>query len=85
MQTYIIIAAAALACGIIIVILRNPGIFKKFIGSAVAGFAALAAINLTASMTGVGLAISVWSIAVAGVLGLPGVVSMLLLKIFWKV
>jgi inhibitor of the pro-sigma K processing machinery len=85
MYTYIIIAAAALACGIIIVIIRNPDLLKKFIGSAVAGFAALAAINLTASLTGVGLAVSVWSIAAAGLLGLPGVVSMLMLKIFWGV
>jgi inhibitor of the pro-sigma K processing machinery len=85
MHTYIIIAVAALACGIIIVVIRNPDVLKKFIGSAVAGFAALAAINLTASLTGVGLAVSVWSIAAAGLLGLPGVVSMLMLKIFWGI
>lgn len=85
MRTYIIVAAAALACGLIIAVLRNPGIFKKIFGSAAAGFAALAVVNLSATVTGVGLAVSVWTIAVAGILGLPGVISMLLLKIFWKI
>lgn len=85
MRTYIIVAAAALACGLLIVVLRNPGILKKIFGSAAAGFAALAAVNLSASLTGVGIAVSVWTIAAAGILGLPGVISMLLLKIFWKI
>lgn len=85
MRTYIIVAAVALACGLIIVALRNPGTLKKIFGSAAAGFAALAAVNLSASVTGVGLAVSVWTIAVSGLLGLPGVISMLILKIFWKI
>lgn len=85
MQTYFIIAFAVLAIGLIIVILRNPGIFKKIIGSAAVGLVALTAVNLTAAFTGVSLAFSVWSIMAAGLLGLPGVVSMLLVKIFWKV
>ena len=85
MQTYILIAAAAFACGLIIVILRNPRIFKKLIGGMAAGFAALAAVNLTASFTGIGLAVSFWTIGVAAVLGIPGVVSMIVLKIFWHI
>lgn len=85
MRTYIIVAAAALVCGLIIVALRTPGTLKKIIGSAAVGFAALAAVNLSASVTGVGLAISGWTIAVAGFLGLPGVISMLFLKMIWKI
>lgn len=85
MRTYIIITAAVLACGLIIVMLRNPGLLKKIAGSAAVGLATLAAINLSSSLTGVCLAVSAWTIMVAGVLGLPGVISLLLIKIFWRV
>ena len=85
MGTYLIITAAALACGMIILLIRSPGVSKKFIAGAATGFAALAAIDLTSSFTGIFLAVSGWSIAISAVLGLPGVVSMLLLKIIWKV
>lgn len=85
MQTYLIIAASALACGVIIMIIRSPGAFKRFIGCAATGFAVLAAIDLTSSITGIFIAVSGWSIAVAGFLGLPGVISMLLIKALWKI
>lgn len=85
MQTYLIIAAAVIACGIIIAILRSPSVFKKFIGCAAAGLAALAAVDLTSSITGVFIAVSGWTIAAAGLLGLPGVVSMLIIKIIFNI
>lgn len=85
MQTYLIIAGAAVVCGILIVLIRSPGAFKRFVGCAAAGFAALAAVDLTSAFTGVFIAVSGWSLAVAGLLGLPGVVSMLVVKMLWKV
>jgi len=85
MDTYTVIAVAALGVGVMIALLRRPGVFKRIIGAAALGFGALAIVNLTSSMTGVGLAVSTWTIAVAGILGLPGVASMILLKIFWQI
>lgn len=85
METYLIIAAAVIACGIIVAILRSPGFLKKFLGCAAAGFAALAAVDLTSSLTGVFIALSGWTIAATVLLGLPGVVSMLLIKIIWQI
>jgi hypothetical protein len=85
MQTYLIIAAAAIACGIIIMLIRSPGAFKRLIACAATGFAALAVVDLASTLTGVFVALSGWSIAVAGLLGLPGVVSMLLIKVIWQV
>jgi len=85
MRTYLIIAAAVIACGIIIAIIRSPGAFKRFVACAATGFAALAAVDLTSTVTGVFIAVSGWSIAVAGLLGLPGVVSMLLVKFIWQI
>lgn len=84
MRTYWIIAGAALACGILIAVLRRPGFFKRFAASSAVGLTALAALHLTGAYTGVGLAFSGWTIAAAGLLGLPGVVSMLALQIIWK-
>jgi hypothetical protein len=85
METYLIITAAVLACGVILMIIRSPGFFKKFIGCAASGFAALAVVDLTSSLTGTFIAVSGWSIAAAGFLGLPGVVSMLVIKFIWQV
>ena len=85
MQTYLIIAAAAIACGLIIMMLRVPGFFKRFFASAATGFAVLAAIDLTSALTGIFVAVSGWTIAVAAFLGLPGVISMLLIKVIWHI
>jgi inhibitor of the pro-sigma K processing machinery len=80
METYIIIAAAAVAIGIIIAVLRSPGFLKKFAGSAAVGFAALGLINLTSSLTGVAIAVSWCNLLAAGILGLPGVISLVVIK-----
>lgn len=85
MRTYFMIAGAALACGIVIAVLRRPGFFKRFAGSSAVGLVSLAILNLTAPYTGVGLAVSGWTMAAAGLLGLPGVASMLALKAVWGI
>ena len=80
MDTYIIIAACAVAIGIIIALLRTPGLFKKMAGSAAVGYASFGLINVLSSFTGVGLAVSGWNLTIAGLLGLPGVISLLVVK-----
>jgi hypothetical protein len=85
METYLIIAGAAIACGVIIMIMRSPGVAKKIFTGAATGMAALAAVDLTSSLTGVFIAVNGWSIAAAGLLGIPGVISMLLLKLIWQI
>lgn len=52
---------------------------KKFLVSALLGFFALAVLNLCAPYTGVGLPVSRLSVAVSGLLGIPGVTLMVLL------
>ncbi|CDZ23834.1 putative membrane protein [[Clostridium] cellulosi] len=85
METYLIIAAVALLCGIAIAIIRNPGILKKIIASSATGLMTLAVIDLTYAFTGIYIAVSVWTLAVAALLGLPGVISLLFLKIIWNI
>lgn len=52
---------------------------KSFLISGALGFLALAALNLTAPYTGVALAVTRLSVAVAGLLGVPGVTLMVIL------
>lgn len=85
METYLIIAGVALLCGIAIAIIRNPGTLKKIIASSAAGLMMLAVIDLTYAFTGIYIAVSVWTLAAAAILGLPGVISMLFLKIIWNI
>lgn len=54
---------------------------KKFLMSALFGLTALLLIHVTASYTGIYLPLSKLSLAVSGVLGIPGVILMLLLKL----
>ena len=51
--------------------------------SAVMGFTAMGAVNLTGLVTGVTLPWNLFTLLVCTVLGAPGVVSMLVLQLFW--
>lgn len=53
---------------------------KSFLLSGALGFLALAAVNLTAPYTGVALAVSRLSVAVSGLLGVPGVTLLVILN-----
>lgn len=85
METYLIIAAAAFGCGIVILLLRNPAALKRFAASAAGGLAAFAAVDLTGTLTGITLVPNLWTVCAAIILGLPGVVTMLFLKLIFSV
>ncbi len=53
---------------------------KNFLTSALLGFLALAAVNLCAAYTGVALPVNRLSVAVSGLLGIPGVTLMVILN-----
>lgn len=60
---------------------------RKAVGTAAAsaamGAAALGAVNLTGLLTGVVLPVNLFTSLVTLVLGAPGVVGMLVLRLFW--
>lgn len=60
---------------------------RKAIGTAAAsaamGAAAMGAVNLTGLVTGVVLPVNLFTALVTLVLGAPGVVAMLVLRLFW--
>lgn len=54
---------------------------KNFILSAIFGLTSLLAINLTAVYTGIELVVSKLSLLTAAVLGIPGVITMLIMNV----
>lgn len=57
-------------------------IIKSFLGSAVLGVGALAALHFLVPYTGVAVSICRLSITIAALLGVPGVTLMVLLQLF---
>lgn len=58
---------------------------RAFLGSAVPGVLALAVIDYAAFFTGVGLLVNVSTIFMSVVLGLPGVILVLALRMLWGI
>lgn len=85
MKTYLILAAAACVCGLLLIMLRNSKAAKSLALNGVAGFAAMGTVNLLAGVSGVGLAVNVWTLLTAALLGLPGVTGMMFLRLLWGV
>jgi len=53
---------------------------KSYLFSGLLGILALVAVNLTAPYTGVGLAVTRLTVAVSGLLGVPGVTLLVILN-----
>lgn len=64
----------------VIVRAKNP--IKKMLISMIKGIATLVAVNILGTFTGVTLPISLLSLAIAAVVGIPGVTAMLILNAF---
>ena len=73
------------AFGLLLVLLRRRAFLKGLLFMAVSGFGALAAVNLSGVYTGISIALNPASVTAAGVLGIPGVVSMLALRLICSV
>lgn len=58
---------------------RRP--VKAFLGSGVQGICALAAVNVAGAFTGVSLGLNMLSGLCCAVLGIPGVITLLILKV----
>lgn len=75
-----LLVAGFLALALVIRLRRAIGTAAA---SAVMGFTALGAVNLTGFVTGVTLPLNLFTLLVCTLLGAPGVVSMLVLQLFW--
>lgn len=73
----------AVACVVLVLrcAARQQHGFRAVLGSAVCGFAAIALLRLLEPLTGTALPLNRFTAFVAAVLGLPGVISLLLLQL----
>ena len=81
--------AVFLVCGIMLAILmlviyvRTGKPLRSLFGTAIPGMLSLAVINYASFFTGVGLLVNVGTLFTAVFLGLPGVISIFVLKLLW--
>ena len=82
--TLLLLAALSIVImGVIYYKTKKP--LRMFITSAVIRAAGFTLVNLLAGQTGVYLAINAGTIGCTAVLGLPGVISLLMIKLIWIV
>ena len=85
LMTFSTIAALIFAvfslCAVLITIIKSNHPFRRALFSAGCGIVALGAVNLFANYTGVSIALNWGTAFVSVVLGAPGVISLLLLRI----
>ena len=83
MKTVLIIFLAAAALAITVFAVTNRRGFSELILNAI-GAAALFAVNIAGLATGIQLSVNRWSLGAGALLGVPGVISMLVLDIVFK-
>ena len=79
-QTIGVFAALMSVIGVVLAASKAKRPLLRALGSAVCGAASLGAVNLLAGYTGVSIALN-YATAFVAVLGAPGVVTMLLLRV----
>ncbi len=80
-ETILVFFALLSAAGVLAAARRAKRPVLRALGSAVCGIASLGAVNLLAGFTGVSIALNYVTSFVAVVLGAPGVIMLLLLRL----
>lgn len=80
-ETLALFTALVSVAGVVLAARRSEKPFLRALGSAVCGIASLGAVNLMAGYTGVAIALNYATAFVAVVLGAPGVITLLLLRV----
>ena len=76
----LVVVGLAVSAAIMVVLVRSGKPVRGLLSSAIQGLAALVVVNITGAFTGVSLGLGPFSGGVAAVLGIPGVISMVLVK-----
>ena len=84
MKTVLVIVAAAAALAITVFAVTERRGFSALFLIALGGMAALFAVNITGLATGIQLSVNRWSLGAGALLGVPGVISMLILDTVFK-
>lgn len=81
MTTALWIIGGVIALAVIIGAFMTRRPIRSLLSSALQGFCALAAVNVFSVFSGVTLGVTSFSVAVCGVLGIPGVATLLVLQV----
>lgn len=74
------ISGGAAALAVLVAAIRSKRPLRQLLVGAIQGLCALAAVNVAGAFTGVSLGIGALSLTTAGLLGIPGVTTLLLLQ-----
>ncbi len=83
LQVGLIVLAVGVGLAVLIVALRSRHPLRGLLSSGVQGLCALGLVNLLGGFTQVSLGVSWLSVGAGWLLGIPGVVSLLLLKLIF--
>ncbi len=78
------IVGAAVALAVIVALFRSGKPVRGLVGSSAQGICALAAVNVAGAFTGVSLGLNLLTTLTCVVLGIPGVVTLLFLKLIFN-
>ena len=76
--------AGAVGIAVIAALFKSKRPVRSLAGSGVQGLCALAAVNIAGVFTGISLGLNTVSLVSCAVLGIPGVISLLILKMIFN-
>lgn len=62
---------------------KNGRIFKTLAVFAISGLVTLVIVNISSTFTGIGIPVNLWTVGSSSVFGLPGVLGLLILRMFF--
>lgn len=77
------VLGAAIAAAVLVTVFRSRNPVRRLIGSGVQGLCALAAVNVAGAFTGVSLGLGLFSGIYCILLGVPGVLSLLVVRLLF--
>lgn len=83
LQMILLAVAAAVCIAVLTALFRSGHFLRTLLFSAVTGNAALFCVGYLGAFTGVVLSVNLFTMAAATVLGIPGVLAMLLMKLLF--
>lgn len=83
-QAVLLIGGIVLAFLMLTIYARTGKPFRSLLGTAIPGVLSLAVINYASFFTGVGLTVSATTLFTSVFLGIPGVISIFVLKLLWR-
>ncbi len=81
LQILLWVIAAVIAVAVMVALFKTKRPVRSLVGSGAQGICALAAVNIAGAFTGVSIGLNLFTGVGCIVLGIPGVVAMLVLKL----